>query len=63
MNYLNEWLLIVEVVLLIGVFCAILYFIGITLEKYIYRNKIKKRKSTPYATRRQKLKEYNRRNR
>ena len=63
MNYLNEWLFIIEVVTLIGVFCAILYFIGITLEKYIYRNKIKKRKSTPYATRRQKLKEYNRRNR
>ena len=63
MNYLNEWLLIVKVVLLIGVFCAILYFIGITLEKYIYRKKVKKRKSTPYATRRQKLKEYNRRNR
>ena len=63
MNYLNEWLFIIEVVTLIGVFCAILYFIGITLEKYIYRKKVKKRKSTPYATRRQKLKEYNRRNR
>ena len=63
MNYPNEWLLIIKVVLLIGVFSAIFYFIGINLEKYIYRKKIKKRKSTPYATRRQKLKEYNRRNR
>ena len=63
MDYLNEWLLIIKVVLLIGVFSAILYFIGINLEKYIYRKKVKKRKSTPYATRRQKLKEYNRRNR
>ena len=63
MNYLNEWLLIVEVVLLIGVFSAILYFIGINLEKYIYRKKVKKRKHTPHTTRRQKLKEYNRRNR
>ena len=63
MNYLNEWLFIIEVVTLIGVFCAILYFIGITLEKYIYRKKVKKRKSTPFATRRQKLKEYNRKHR
>ena len=59
MNYLNEWLLIVEVVLLIGVFSAILYFIGINLEKYIYRRTLNKRKHTPYTTRRQKLKEYN----
>ena len=61
MNYLNEWLFIIEVVTLIGVFCAILYFIGITLEKYMYKRTLKKRKHTPYTTRRQKLKEYNKR--
>ena len=61
MNYLNEWLFIAEIILVIGVIGSILYFALINLEKYQYKKTLKKRKHTPYTTRRQKLKEYNKR--
>ena len=56
---MNDWLIIAETVLLISVIGSILYFALINLEKYQYRKTLKKRKHTPYTTRRQKLKEYN----
>ena len=60
MNYLNEWLFIAEIVLLITVIGSILYFALINLEKYQYRKTLKKRKHTPQAkTYRQKKREYN----
>ena len=56
---MNDWLIIAEIVLLISVIGALIYFGLINLEKYQYRKMLKKRKHTPYTTRRQKLKEYN----
>jgi len=60
MNYLNEWLFIAEIVLLITVIGSILYFALINLEKYMYRRTLKKRKHTPQIkSYRQKKREYN----
>ena len=61
---MNDWLIIVETVLLISVIGSILYFALINLEKYQYRKTLKRRKHTPQIkTYRQKKREYNKSNR
>jgi len=57
---MNDWLIIAEIVLLISVVGALIYFGLINLEKYMYRRTLKKRKHTPQIkSYRQKKREYN----
>ena len=57
---MNDWLIIAEIVLLISVIGALIYFGLINLEKYQYRKMLKKRIHTSQIkTYRQKKREYN----
>jgi len=52
------WMLIIGIVLIMVIF----YILIINLEKRIYKKKLKKRKQSDFVSRRQKLREYNKRN-
>jgi hypothetical protein len=52
------WMLIIGIVLIM----VILYILIINLEKRVYSKKLQKRKQSGFVSRRQKMREYNKRN-